>query len=411
MARRLGRPLQQPEESREAPGPRRPAGRGVEHLLHQDGRRQGDGPAQRRVVVVGQRGHGELLGAGEAHLSRRARSSSRPTARRCLSRTSISGALPRPAAGDAAAGRSPGRRRGRRPGGRLHPALQRPRPGGWTRRHQGLQVVGERRHRRPARRRAATSTPKRNTRDFVFRFEFKLTPGANNGIGIRAPLTGDAAYVGMEIQVLDDTADQYKDLQPYQYHGSIYGVVPARRGLQKPVGEWNAEEIIARGRRITVILNGTVIVDADIDAGLGRRDGRPPRASRAEERRRPHRLPRPRLARRVPRPADQGAAMNMRKTALSRSRPPLRGALSFRPRRPGPRFMSRWIWKASGVSSTPTRSTRRLPTTVRRGAGWPRTSTPSSRGYGPPGPGPLWSTTATAGCATLSPTPSIRGRP
>jgi len=101
--------------------------------------------------------------------------------------------------------------------------------------------------------------------DFDLRFEFKLIPGANNGIGIRAPLTGDAAYIGMEIQVLDDSADQYKSLNPYQYHGSIYGVVPSRRGFQKPVGEWNAEEIIARGRRITVILNGTVIVDTDID--------------------------------------------------------------------------------------------------------------------------------------------------
>jgi HEAT repeat protein len=101
--------------------------------------------------------------------------------------------------------------------------------------------------------------------DFDLRFEFKLTPGANNGIGIRAPLTGDAAYAGMEIQVLDDTADQYKSLNPYQYHGSIYGVVACRRGFQRPVGEWNIEEIIARGRRVTVVLNGTTIVDADLD--------------------------------------------------------------------------------------------------------------------------------------------------
>ncbi len=101
--------------------------------------------------------------------------------------------------------------------------------------------------------------------DFNLRFEFKLTTGANNGIGIRGPLTGDAAYMGMEIQVLDDSADQYKALQPYQYHGSIYGVVPSKRGFQKPVGEWNVEEIIARGRRITVKLNGATIVDADLD--------------------------------------------------------------------------------------------------------------------------------------------------
>jgi HEAT repeat protein len=101
--------------------------------------------------------------------------------------------------------------------------------------------------------------------DFILRFEFMLTPGANNGLGIRAPLKGDAAYVGMEIQILDNTAKEYRDLKPYQYHGSIYGVVPAKRGYLRPVGEWNTEEVIASGRRIKVRLNGTTIVDADID--------------------------------------------------------------------------------------------------------------------------------------------------
>jgi hypothetical protein len=102
--------------------------------------------------------------------------------------------------------------------------------------------------------------------DFVFRFEFKLTENANNGIGIRAPLQGDSAYVGMEIQVLDDSGSQYKNLEPGQYHGSIYKVVPAKRGFQKPVGEWNTEEITAKGRHVTVKLNGTTIVDADLDS-------------------------------------------------------------------------------------------------------------------------------------------------
>lgn len=101
--------------------------------------------------------------------------------------------------------------------------------------------------------------------DFVLRFEFRLTPGANNGLAIRSPLSGDPAYVGMEIQILDDTAAKYSNLRPYQYHGSIYGVVPAKRGYLKPIGEWNSEEVVARGRRISVKLNGTTIVDADID--------------------------------------------------------------------------------------------------------------------------------------------------
>ena len=100
--------------------------------------------------------------------------------------------------------------------------------------------------------------------DFIYRFEFQLTPAANNGIGIRAPLTGDAAYVGMEIQVLDNSAPVYANLQPYQYHGSVYGVIPAKREYLKPVGEWNVEEITAHGTHIKVILNGTVIVDGDI---------------------------------------------------------------------------------------------------------------------------------------------------
>jgi hypothetical protein len=101
--------------------------------------------------------------------------------------------------------------------------------------------------------------------DFILRFEFKLTENANNGIGIRAPLEGDVAYVGMEIQVLDDSGSQYTNLLPGQYHGSIYRVVPARRGFQKPVGEWNSEEIRAEGRHITIVLNGTTIVDANLD--------------------------------------------------------------------------------------------------------------------------------------------------
>ncbi|MFB6454287.1 family 16 glycoside hydrolase [Chitinophaga sp. Hz27] len=101
-------------------------------------------------------------------------------------------------------------------------------------------------------------------KDFSFRFEFQLTPGANNGLGVHAPLTGDAAYVGMELQILDNEADIYKSLHEYQYHGSVYGVIPAKRGFLKPVGEWNYEEAIVQGTHVKVILNGEVIMDGDI---------------------------------------------------------------------------------------------------------------------------------------------------
>lgn len=100
--------------------------------------------------------------------------------------------------------------------------------------------------------------------DFVYRFEFRLTPGANNGIGIRAPLEGNAAYDGMEIQVLDDGADMYKNIEKYQHHGSVYGVISAKPGYLRPVGEWNEEEIYVKGNHIRVTLNGTVIVDGNL---------------------------------------------------------------------------------------------------------------------------------------------------
>ena len=105
-------------------------------------------------------------------------------------------------------------------------------------------------------------------KDVSFKFEFKLTPGANNGIGMRAPLKGDAAYEGMEFQVLDNTADVYKNLKPYQYHGSLYGVLAAKRGYLKPVGEWNTEEIILKGTHAKVILNGHVILDGDFSDAI-----------------------------------------------------------------------------------------------------------------------------------------------
>lgn len=106
--------------------------------------------------------------------------------------------------------------------------------------------------------------------NFVVRFEFKLSPGGNNGLGIRAPLTGDAAYAGMELQILDHDHDTYKKdgkswLKPAQYHGSIYGIVPAKTGFLKPAGEWNYEEVTANGPKITIKLNGTTIVDANLD--------------------------------------------------------------------------------------------------------------------------------------------------
>ncbi len=104
-------------------------------------------------------------------------------------------------------------------------------------------------------------------RNFVYRFEFCfLEEGVNNGVGIRTPENVDAAYDGMcELQILDHDAPVYAGwLRDYQVHGSIYGVVPAKRLKHKPLGEWSTEEIIVEGDHIKVTVNGEVITDADV---------------------------------------------------------------------------------------------------------------------------------------------------
>jgi hypothetical protein len=114
--------------------------------------------------------------------------------------------------------------------------------------------------------------------DFILRLEIKLDPGGNNGIGIRTKVSKQPHLEGCEIQVLDDpyyargiprAGKEPKDwvkLKDYQHHGSIYGVVPAKPGHLKPAGEWNQQEIACIGRRVTVTLNGVVIVDANLAA-------------------------------------------------------------------------------------------------------------------------------------------------
>jgi hypothetical protein len=100
--------------------------------------------------------------------------------------------------------------------------------------------------------------------DFVVRLQFRLPPGGNNGLAIRYPGSGDPAYAGVEVQVLDDTDPKYATIKEWQAHGSVYGLAPSVRGYLRPVGEWNFEEVTVRGSRVTVELNGSVIVDADL---------------------------------------------------------------------------------------------------------------------------------------------------
>jgi Domain of Unknown Function (DUF1080) len=98
--------------------------------------------------------------------------------------------------------------------------------------------------------------------NFVATLEFKLPPNGNNGLAIRYPGQGDTAYTGMcELQVL---ADDYKGIDPRQAHGSAYGMAAAKRGYQRPIGEWNFQQVTVKGSTIKVELNGNLILDTDL---------------------------------------------------------------------------------------------------------------------------------------------------
>jgi hypothetical protein len=100
--------------------------------------------------------------------------------------------------------------------------------------------------------------------DFVLRFEFQLEDGSNNGLAIRAPMQeGNIAYDGIELQIIDDSSERYKKIEPWQKHGSLYHVFPAKEGALKKVGEWNEQEVTVKGTTVKVVLNGKTILDVD----------------------------------------------------------------------------------------------------------------------------------------------------
>lgn len=117
--------------------------------------------------------------------------------------------------------------------------------------------------------------------DYVAVMEFQLPPGGNNGLAIHYPGKGHPSRDGMEIQVLDSEHPKYAKLDPRQYHGSVYGMIPAHRGYLREPGEWNFQQVTIRGSKIKVEVNGTTILDGDVSTVTEAKDGAvPPGAKR-----------------------------------------------------------------------------------------------------------------------------------
>ncbi len=119
--------------------------------------------------------------------------------------------------------------------------------------------------------------------DFIYRFEFCFVKdGVNNGVGIRTPMGVDAAYEGMEIQILHHDSPIYKGLREYQVNGSVYGIIPAKRQVSPELGTWNTYEVQAIGDNLKITVNGEVIVDGNIREACQGHNVAPEGASRNE---------------------------------------------------------------------------------------------------------------------------------
>jgi hypothetical protein len=101
--------------------------------------------------------------------------------------------------------------------------------------------------------------------NFEVELQFRVPPGGNSGVFLRAPREGNPAFAGMEIQILDDEAPEYAKLQPFQYCGSVYGIAAPKARVSKPADEWQKMHIVCNGRKVQVTLNDTLIVDTNLD--------------------------------------------------------------------------------------------------------------------------------------------------
>ncbi len=104
--------------------------------------------------------------------------------------------------------------------------------------------------------------------DFILAFEWKLGERGNSGTALRAPMYGDPAFDGMELQMVDRRYYP-PDMQvtPEELTGSLYKAVPPRVQAYKPT-EWNKYLITCRGASVNVVLNGEQILDVNLDEQL-----------------------------------------------------------------------------------------------------------------------------------------------
>lgn len=104
--------------------------------------------------------------------------------------------------------------------------------------------------------------------DFILEFDWKLGQRGNSGVALRAPMSGDPAFDGLELQMLDPRyVPTNSPLGPAEVTGSLYRAVPPRVQAFQPLA-WNHYRITCRGASVRVQLNGQSILDVNLDQEL-----------------------------------------------------------------------------------------------------------------------------------------------
>jgi hypothetical protein len=126
---------------------------------------------------------------------------------------------------------------------------------------------------RPGNRRGTWLISEKEYTDFILEFEIKLTEKGNSGVALRAPMKGDPAFDGMELQIADLRYNtQAKDSE---LTGGIYRAIAPTKQVYKPT-EWNTFRIELKGDHLKATINGEVVQDVDLtrfDQPVKRHDG------------------------------------------------------------------------------------------------------------------------------------------
>ncbi|MFO0848435.1 MAG: DUF1080 domain-containing protein [Gemmataceae bacterium] len=97
--------------------------------------------------------------------------------------------------------------------------------------------------------------------DFALAFEIKLTERGNSGVALRAPMTGDPAFDGMEFQVADLRYNP--EAKDSELTAGIYRAIAPTKQVYKPL-DWNRVTIELRGTRLKGTVNGELVQDIDL---------------------------------------------------------------------------------------------------------------------------------------------------